>query len=389
MKIILGAQVRQTGEMKNPFIKFIPCILLLLGLPLAGLLLSGRNIMPYLEFPPKTRFIDHASFSLPFFIGIGLFVFVLTAPFAARAFICRTQPAAEKKTALPFPWWGYTGLITGILSWILAWSRCAWFEPLQLHTFTPLWISYIVVVNALTFRRSGRCMLRDRPGYFLMLFAASAVFWWFFEYLNRFVQNWYYIAVSSFNPVEYFLFASVSFSTVLPAVLGTQQFLDTFPFFTRAFGSFFAVGISRQKELAWCLLLLSGLGLAGLGLAPNLLYPLLWLSPLLMLTATQRLAGEQHLFSTLTTGNWTAPVTAALAGLICGFFWEMWNYYSLAKWMYSLPYVHCCSIFEMPLLGFAGYLPFGMECAVAGSIVGKLYGIACRKRDQLPGGIAQ
>ena len=367
-------------------LRFIPLIILLLGLPLAGLRLAGRDILPFLEFPPKTRFVEHAPFSPPFFIGVALFVFALTAPFAVRGCLCRTQKRPEKKPSLPFPWWGYAGVITGILSWILAWSRFAWFAPLQLHTFTPLWISYIVVVNALTFRRSGHCMLRNRPGYFLMLFAASAVFWWFFEYLNRFVQNWYYIAVSGFSPVEYFVFASVSFSTVLPAVLGTQQFLDTFPFFKGAFGSFFSVKISRQKKVALFVLLLSGLGLACLGLAPNLLYPLLWLSPLLMLTAVQGLAGEQHLFSTVSAGNWAPLVTAALAGLICGFFWEMWNYYSLAKWMYGIPYVDCCRIFEMPLLGFAGYLPFGMECAVAGSILGKLYGIVFRKKGQRTGG---
>ncbi len=57
----------------------------------------------------------------------------------------------------------------------------------------------------------------------------------------------------------------------------------------------------------------------------------------------------------------------ALAALICGFFWEMWNYNSLAHWEYSLPFVHRFEVFEMPVLGYAGYLLFGLECvAVAG-----------------------
>ena len=29
-----------------------------------------------------------------------------------------------------------------------------------------------------------------------------------------------------------------------------------------------------------------------------------------------------------------------------------------------MPYVHRFQIFEMPLLGYAGYLPFGVECEV-------------------------
>jgi hypothetical protein len=71
----------------------------------------------------------------------------------------------------------------------------------------------------------------------------------------------------------------------------------------------------------------------------------------------------------VTRGNWSQVVTAALAALICGFFWEMWNVHSLAKWVYSIPYVQRFHIFEMPILGYAGYLPFGLECAVIGDWV--------------------
>ena len=67
------------------------------------------------------------------------------------------------------------------------------------------------------------------------------------------------------------------------------------------------------------------------------------------------------------------PVVApALAALACGFFWEMWNYFSLAKWEYSVPLVHRFLIFEMPLLGYGGYLPFGLECMVIGAMLENL-----------------
>ena len=58
-----------------------------------------------------------------------------------------------------------------------------------------------------------------------------------------------------------------------------------------------------------------------------------------------------------------------LAALICGFFWELWNGYSLAKWIYAVPYVHRFPLFEMPILGYAGYLPFGLECAVVAQLI--------------------
>jgi len=54
-------------------------------------------------------------------------------------------------------------------------------------------------------------------------------------------------------------------------------------------------------------------------------------------------------------------VVLPLAGLCCGFFWEMWNYYALPKWYYTVPYVGFWKIFEMPLLGYTGYLPFAVE----------------------------
>ena len=51
------------------------------------------------------------------------------------------------------------------------------------------------------------------------------------------------------------------------------------------------------------------------------------------------------------------------------------HYLLLAKWIYAVPYVHRFQVWEMPLLGFGGYLPFGMECAaVAAWISPKLIG---------------
>jgi hypothetical protein len=48
--------------------------------------------------------------------------------------------------------------------------------------------------------------------------------------------------------------------------------------------------------------------------------------------------------------------------LLCGFWWELWNANSLVHWEYSIPYVHALKIFEMPILGYSGYLPFGLTC---------------------------
>lgn len=344
---------------------------LLVGLPLAGLVAGGRQVSAYLEFPPRTRFVVHAPFS---WIAFGLYAAFTIAVVGLVAWIGdkgrqrATVPARRQPGA--FPWWGWIGLAALGLTWVLAWTRLDWFAPCQPHTFVPLWLSYIVVVNAVCARRAGRCRLTDQTGFFLALFPASAAFWWFFEYLNRFVQNWYYTG-ADYGPWMYFFLATCSFATVLPAVLSTTDLVLTFAWVHRCFAAAPAFCPQRPKRLAALVLALAGAGLAGIGIWPDLLFALLWVAPLLVLSAIEALAGRPHVFSRIGRGDWRQIVAAALAALICGFCWEMWNYYSLARWTYAVPYVQRFHIFEMPLLGFAGYLPFGLECLAVARFLGE------------------
>src|SRR5512143_3440315 len=95
-------------------------------------------------------------------------------------------PSVEKESApRKFPWWGWAAVAWLAIWWILAWTRFDWFRALQPHTFTPLWLGYIALVNALACARTGRSLLTHRTRYLLALFPLSAVFWWSFEYLNR------------------------------------------------------------------------------------------------------------------------------------------------------------------------------------------------------------
>jgi hypothetical protein len=267
-----------------------------------------------------------------------------------------------------------------MLAWFLAWTRFDWFAGFQPHTFSPLWFSYILVVNAICFRRSGKCLMTDRPGFFLLLFPASATFWWFFEYLNRFVQNWYYVGVT-FSPWAYFWYATLSFSTVLPAVLSTRQCLSSAGWITRGYAQTRPIVLSHPVLIAAGGLVLSAAGLAGIGVLPNYLFPFLWVSPLLVIICLQTLMKARHPLPEVAFGDWRGAVAAALAAIICGGFWEMWNYFSLAKWEYSIPLVHRFEIFEMPLLGYAGYLPFGLECAVIGDLLAELFQRGSKLKD--------
>jgi hypothetical protein len=343
--------------------KFFLVTILLVGLPLLGVLLAGYPISRYQEFPPVSRYIDHAGFSWPVFFALVLFVTLVTAPFLFR--IIRTRrPSEAPPVRQAFPWWGYLGIVWLSVAWVFAWSRFTWFEEWQGFTFSPIWVGYIIVINAWTFRRTGHCLMLDRPIYFLWLFPLSAAFCWYFEYLNRFVQNWHYVGVAEFTPLEYFIYATLPFATVLPAVLSTSQWLASFPRLRGTLQGLWLIRIRHWKILAVTILAAGSLGLTGLGVWPNGLFPLLWIAPLLVMASLQVLFGGTSTFTDLQHGDWRAVWLPALAGLACGVLWELWNSKSLAHWQYSVPYVQRFSLFEMPVLGYAGYLPFGLECAV-------------------------
>jgi len=231
------------------------------------------------------------------------------------------------------------------------------------------WVGYIVLVNALCMARSGRSLMTDAPIRFALLWPASALFWWFFEYLNRYVQNWYYVGATDASPAAYAINASLAFATVLPAVLSTHRLLMTYSTFHSGLKRLVAITLVEDKRTAGALLIVAGASLMLIGRYPDLLYPLVWGAPLLVITSLQTLKGDRTIFKGLSHGDWRAFIGAAMAALICGFFWEMWNFYSMSRWEYAIPFVDRFHIFEMPLLGYGGYLPFGLECLLVGQMV--------------------
>lgn len=336
--------------------------LLLCGLPLIGVLLTGRPLALYLEFPPLTRYVTHAPFSWGMFTLFALLIGGALAPFTWRVLRSRS-PLATPAPPRRFPCWGWGGLALGGVAWLLAWTRFPWFAPWQTFTFTPLWLAYVVVVNALTVWRTGHCALLDRPRTVLLLFPVSALFWWYFEYLNRFVQNWSYVGIESFGAWQYFWYATLPFSTVLPAVLGTYELLQSLPRLAAGLDHALLIPVTKPQRLGWIVLAVGSVGLVSMSVWPNYGYPVVWLAPLLILTAWQTLLGRPTIFAPVQRGDWRAIWLWACAALVCGGFWEMWNIYSLAKWVYAVPLVNRFHVFEMPLLGYGGYLPFGLECA--------------------------
>jgi hypothetical protein len=354
------------------FIIILPLILIVL--PLTGVMVRGVELSPYLEFPPLTQYVQHAPYSWPAFILLALLLLAAAGPLIRRFIQAPGKVSSATCCKQSFPWWGYGALILTVFSWFLAWNRFQWFASLQAYTFAPLWLGYIACMNSLTYTRTGHCLMINRPRFFILLFPLSSLFWWFFEYLNRFVQNWHYLGIENFSPGEYIIHASICFSTVLPAVQSTEEFLASFPRLTVPLKYWWPISFHNPKIWGWHLLILAAFFLAGISIYPDYLFPMLWIAPFLIITGLQAVWGEDTVFKEIVHGDWRLVWLSALAALLCGFFWEMWNFNSLAHWEYSVPFVQRFHLFEMPVLGYGGYLPFGLECMTVSRMLDRVLG---------------
>jgi len=337
---------------------------LCVGLPLAGIYFAGIPVGSFLQFPPPANPIEYPGFSIFAFALLAL----ATVGLVIAWFVFRNPNVAELTqqpiSVTRFPWWGWGALFGNGIFWVLAWNRFTWFAPLQLYTFTPLWLFFIILVNAMIHHRCGACPLLNNPKRFLLLFPVSAAFWWGFEYFNRFAHSWLYEAVSLWNAAEYFFHATLAFSTVLPAVYSVRCYLKTFPSLQNSLARGPIFRLRGEFEIALILLVVVVVGLLFIGLKPFHLFPVLWAGPILAWLCLNRITRTPVDLGGVSKGDWRVVLSWAFAALICGFFWEMWNFYSLARWVYQVPYFSRFYVFEMPSIGYTGYLPFGLECAV-------------------------
>jgi hypothetical protein len=269
----------------------------------------------------------------------------------------------------PWPIHGAIGLALIALFWALNWCLTG----LRTHLcFFPLWLGYCLAVDALVLLRKGSSLLTRSPGRYAGLFLLSIPGWWLFELINARTGNWYYEGKAFFSDLEYAVLASCSFSTVMPAVFGTAELVSTLGWLRR---------IGRGPQIAptprvLCAFFVTGWAMLSLLLLwPNLFYPFVWLAVYFILAPINVWLGNRSLSAHTAEGDWR-PVLALWTGcLICALFWEMWNFYSYPKWVYHVPYVDWLRVFEMPLLGYGGYLPFSLELYALYHLIAGLLGL--------------
>lgn len=279
--------------------------------------------------------------------------------------IVETAPT-RPLTAIPHVW---AGLALVAASWGASWSGAT---PLAQHSFFPLWFGYILVVDAVVLHRSGSSLLTRGRRHFILLFVASIPLWWLFEALNARLDNWSYQLPHRYSWFAYHAEATLAFSTVVPALFETAELYRTFG----------AGGDARRRfalplsNSGWTLISMSGAVMLALVLiAPRVFFPLVWIGLFFLVDPIVRRVGGSSIASQVESGNWSTVRILCAAGLTCGFFWEMWNVRAMPKWSYDIAYAEFAHLFEMPLLGYGGYLPFALETYAIVRLLDRAFGM--------------
>jgi hypothetical protein len=250
-------------------------------------------------------------------------------------------------------------IILALAGWAVGlWGIISGQKAILQYLYFFAWYPYIVFLDGLLLRLRGQSWLLDRPRQFLQMFFWSTTVWLIFEALNLALKNWGYVAVVPIGWVRWGGYV-LAFATVLPGVLLTAQVLDGLGAFTGRKGRPFTLGTWQPASL------LVGVALLILPLVfPRYAFPLIWGAFFFLLDPFCHLLGGDSLIVRFANGERREHLCLLAAGLICGLWWESWNYFAITKWVYTLPVLNFAKIFEMPLLGYLGFPAFALEAAV-------------------------
>lgn len=233
------------------------------------------------------------------------------------------------------------------------------YEPFATWNTPISWWGYIFFLDGLVEYLTDRSWMRGRPREFWgTCVPVSIATWTAFDLMNRLVRNWLYVFPEGLSGGERLAGYAASFATVTPAVLLTAAALEALGLFRGVRVRPWRVG--PATEATWLALGVVFLAVPLVVRRPEAC-PALWLFAVFLLEPVNRRIGAASLLRDLENGYAGRILRLAAAGLVCGFLWEWWNYWARAKWVYTIPYLPEVRLFEMPVVGYLGFIPFAWE----------------------------
>ncbi|MFN2549948.1 MAG: hypothetical protein ABR567_21195 [Myxococcales bacterium] len=209
----------------------------------------------------------------------------------------------------------------------------------------------LIALDGLARLRRGKSPLA-RPADWIACCVASVLFWDVFELVDLRLKNWWYTGVSP-NALAGAAFGAVSFATVLPAV--RLLLPDLAPQRARIHPA--VLGAIGALMLVLALVF------------PRYAFPLAWLFLWPLCEAAAALLPPRALPTPLEAGIFWR---IALLGIPLGLVWESLNWRCERGWVYTVPFFEHPKLFEMPLPGYLGYLPFLLEATAALALLDRL-----------------
>jgi hypothetical protein len=260
-------------------------------------------------------------------------------------------------------------------------ATLAGLEPFASWNTPIAWTGFILFADGVVYRARRNSWIRSAPREFALLAAASIPLWIVFEGYNLVIDNWYYSGLPESFWLREIGFAW-SFATIWPAIFEGAELVAVVragrsgaglagpraagpggrgprskPGTARdAAGARVSVAAPRAAApaVAVGLAMLACPFFVPAGIARYLAAPV-WLGFIVLLDPINRRLGAEVLTR-------DRVINLAWSGFVCGALWEFWNYWSHAKWHYTVPIMANVKIFEMPLPGYLGFPAFALEC---------------------------
>ncbi|MGH9535521.1 MAG: hypothetical protein ACRD2E_11760 [Terriglobales bacterium] len=299
----------------------------------------------------------------------GFLAFGLVAAAASGAVLvwaAARRPAGSAAPPAParrYPRYGWVALAAlAVLEGLLA-LRTPW-----VTTFFPalIWTAFIPAVDAGIYRHRGDSPLHH-PGPFGALWLLSVPIWLIFEAYNLRLQNWRYVGVPSQGWL-FLLGGAWAFATILPGLFLVAELLLAAGLDRTVCSTWDPrPGVRRWAMVAGAVLVMAPVVLpTAIG---RYLFGAVWVGFVPLLEPVSDRLRLPSVLGDLGRGRPGRLYALLASGGLCGFLWEFWNYWAVARWEYIFPLGQSLKVFAMPLPGFLGFPPFALECFALSGLV--------------------